>query len=485
MIASHFRAGTGAILVETREEARFLRSVGDELPDAEICTIAAPGGPLTDKAGKVDTSAGNGLDSAFKWASGAPNRVLLVYDWHMLVNSPIHWRKLIEAIPSFRSPKGASATDYASLVCFVGPTWDLQPSNPLRGAIPVLQFAPPSRDELATIAESLHTLNGEAEIIADALVGLSADTAEQAAAECLAATGGRWDADYLRGARRQLLREAGLEIWPAVSEIGGLAGLRDFAEQELFPWIRDPQLSVRRLLMAGVPGVGKSYCARWIAHSLKCECARLSIPALKAGLVGASEANLRRALRALDALGASAPLVCVVDEVDTIAREGMDGGTSSGMFAELLTWLQESTSQTIVIATLNRLDKLDAALESRFQARFFFDLPSTTERAAVAEIHYARLGCHNPKYAADQTAIVTEGFSSREIAEHICPSVARRSNRKPTLDIIRQACESYTPASHTQVEQLAQMRKVASSLRRANDPQEQESLPKGRRIAKS
>jgi SpoVK/Ycf46/Vps4 family AAA+-type ATPase len=199
-----------------------------------------------------------------------------------------------------------------------------------------------------------------------------------------------------------------------------------------------------------------------------------------------SEGNLRRALAVIDALAKDSPVVVVIDEIDTIAREGLDGGTSSGMFAEMLTWLQESTSQAIVIATLNRLDKLDAALESRMQARFFFDLPSTREREAVCAIHYARLNCKDASMAAKLTADRSEGFSSRELAEHILPSVARLSARKPTAEIISRVVSSYTPASKTQGEQLEAMRRAASTLRRANDPEEAEVAPaKGRRIGKA
>jgi SpoVK/Ycf46/Vps4 family AAA+-type ATPase len=200
--------------------------------------------------------------------------------------------------------------------------------------------------------------------------------------------------------------------------------------------------------------------------------------------VGQSEANLKRALRALDGLGGEAPIVCVLDEIDTIAREGLDGGTSSGMYAELLTWLQESVAQVVVVATLNRLDKLDAALESRFQARFFYDLPTRAEREAVAGIHYRRLGCQNIGEAASATAGVTDGYSSREIAEHVCPSVARRSGRNPTASVINEVTTGYTPASKTQETQLNQMRAAAGSLRRANDPVEVDTTPRARRVAK-
>lgn len=496
-IVSHYKSGTGALLVETREETRLLREIIAELPPfvrpanlqrqqpelkTSVCTIAAPSGQLKDaRTGKAIDGI-LGLVNGYAWATDGPGRVLVVYDWHCLANNPGQWRLLIDTLPFLRSPRGAEDGDPPSLVVFVGPAWDLQHVNPLRGAIPTLAFKPPSRESLRGIADRLNPLGKNAELVTDALCGLSADSAEQAAAECLAARG-KWDPDYLRAARCQLIREAGLEIWPATNELGGLAGMRDFMEAELFPWVRDEQLAVRRILCAGLPGTGKSYGARWLAGRLKCECCRLSIPSLKAGIVGSSEANLRRALRVLDALGADAPIVCVIDEIDTIARDGLDGGTSSGMFAELLTWLQESTAKCVVVATLNRLDKLDAALESRFQARFFFDLPTLPERQAVAKIHYTRLQCDSGLGGDVMTAEHTEGYSSREIAEQICPSVARLTNRMPTEEAIRAICKALTPASRTQAEQLEKMRNAASSLRRANDPVKAHA-PTGRKIGR-
>lgn len=499
MFLSHLRAGSGAIIVETREESRMLAELIAELPTdirpdlkTQVCTIAAPGGPLKDALTGKPIEGMVGLPNAYQWASNGPARVLVVYDWHMLANNPGHWRTLIDNLPFLRSPRHTEDGDPPSLVVFVGPTWDLAHTNPLRGAIPTIEFAPPSRASIREIANRLNPLGKNGDAIVDALCGLSADTAEQAAAECLAARS-RWDPAYLRTARQKLIKEAGLEIWPVTTELGGLSGLREWSETELLPWVRDEALAVRRILCAGLPGSGKSFCARWLAGRLGCECCRLSIPSLKAGVVGSSEANLRRALRVLDTLAADAPIVCVIDEIDTIARDGLDGGTSSGMFAELLTWLQESRAQCVVVATLNRLDKLDAALESRFQARFFFDLPTITERQEVAKIHYAKLGCIEGESlrgetrvlaAAQITAEHTEGFSSREIAEQVCPSVARRTNRKPTEQAIIEVCKSHTPASRTQSDQLKKMRESASALRLANDPVDAITTPTRRKIGR-
>lgn len=491
MLTSHYRAGSGAVLIETREEARFLREALAELPrNADIAKVSAPSGQLLNARDGKEIKAPAGLIAAYQWAFAGPGRVLIVYDFHVLINAPGHWRALIEALPRLRSPQRCNPErgDFASLVVFLAPAWELESKNPLRGSLPVIPFALPSRESLRTVAAALRDLPAgtEGEAVVDALCGLSADSAEQAAAEQLARPGARgWDPKELQDTRKTLLADGGLEIWEPVTELGGLSGLRQYIETRVTPWLRDDQLSTRRLLMCGVPGVGKSYCARWLAAQLGAPCARLSIPRLKGGIVGQSEGNLRRALGTLDALGAHAPLVAVIEEIDTIAREGLDGGTSSGMFSELLTWLQESKSQTVVIATLNHLSKLDAALESRFRGRFFFDLPTRTERAAVAEIHYRRLRCERPADAAQWTADVTEGFSSREIAESLVMDVAQVTARKPTKAAIAQLAGEITPTSQTKADDLAQMRRAASTLRRANDPKETDDAPRGRRVATS
>lgn len=483
MFLSHLKAATGAVAVETREEQRILGELLHELHDQNIecAVVAAPNG-LVKPARLVDgrpavfndpvvrPAAGNtSLAAGYEWLSQAPRRVLIVLDWHVLCNNPLHWRMLIENLKHIRAPKASTIDDPASLCVFVGPSFNLDPSNPLKGQLPILAFDPPSREALRSVANGIAELpsNGEGEAVVDALCGLSADTAEQVCAETIA-RGNGWDAESLRSARRQAIKEGGLELWKAAAKFGGLGRFQTFVQYELVPWLRHPKLAIKRLLMAGVPGVGKSYCARWLAHRLGCECARISIPSLKAGIVGASEANLRRCLRTIDAMAKHSPLVVVVDEIDTIARDGLDGGTSSGMFAELLTWLQESQSQAIVLGTLNCLDKLDAALESRFSSRFFVDLPTQAERREVAGIYLTEFDCTNVDAAAVRIAELTDGYSSRELAETICPDVARLSRLECDDLTIQQVVSRTVPSSRTQAAQLERMRAAASTLRRAN-----------------
>jgi hypothetical protein len=483
MLASHFRAATGFVGVETTEEQRLIVSAIREFKASvktfTCMTISAPNGPgrlvhldgdnliADDKPSIVPSPGGQPtLFQAYAWAAQGQGRVVFVHDWHMLANNPGHWRAAIEARPSIQKPAGAN--QLASMIVFIAPEINLENSNPLRNSFPILPFALPTREELATVVKQFDVEATDA--VLDSLSGVSAATADQAVAECLVYHNGKLEPTHLRKSRERALKAAGLELWEPVADLGGLERFKSTLQKEVIPWSRDPMLGCRRILAAGVPGVGKSYGARYLAHLLGCECARLSIPSLKAGLVGASERNLRRALAAVDAMAPDSPLVVVFDEIDGIPRDGLDGGASSGMFSELLTWLQESTSKAIAFATLNHLDHLDAAISSRFPMAFFFDLPDDVEREEVARIHFARLGCKDPEGAAKTTVDYTPGFSSREIAGSVCPSVARLSDRKPTVSIIKEVCGRISPASKTQEGQLAKMRAAADTLLPANSP---------------
>lgn len=472
----HLRAGTGAMLVETREERRHLLDMLESLPEsAEVRYLAAPTGGITDARTGRPTNA-NGLQGAYDWASSGPGRVLVVYDWHVIANNPMHWRLLIDTLPRLRQPKGSGEGTPASLVVFVAPMWDLQPQNPLRGLLPVVHFAPPTRDGLREIADRLKPLNGEAEPVLDALSGLGAESAEQVCAEVLVSTSGRYDAAMIRARSHQALREAGLEIWKTSTEIGGLSGLRDYVQQQVVPYLRHsiPQLRVRRVLFGGVQGMGKSYGGTWLASQVECDCVSLSMSSLKRGVVGGSETALRQALLAISTRAAESPLVVMLDEIDKLASEGLDGGTSSGMFSQLLTWLENDRSQAIIVATANYIEKMDVALMDRFQARFFFDLPTRTERNAVSRIHLQAMGCRpeNLETAAVTIAEASDGYSFRQLSQDIIPSVVRLSNGECDPLTIGRVLSETVPTSVSKADQIAAIRKAASQLRRANDPED-------------
>jgi SpoVK/Ycf46/Vps4 family AAA+-type ATPase len=418
--------------------------------------------------------------------------VLIVHDWHVLVNNPGQWRTLIDTLPALRDPANSKQGDPASLVVFVGPSFDLTTANPLKGGIPILQFAAPKRDALLKIAAALCPTNGLTDGVADSLCGLTADAAEQAAAECLAANK-KWDVEHLRQSRRKILEDAGLQMVDPVpwEALRGMSGFKDAIETRVLPFIRDPQLGVRCILTTGLPGIGKSFSAAALAGRIGCECVELNLEKIKSsggGIVGQAGAAFERTLSALDVMGTESPIVVLLDELEKVASEGLDGGTSSGLHSELLKWLQrikdeKKSSRILVIGTVNEAGKLSAPLENRFQLKFFYNNLTWEERRAVAEYHYNRLGCQNVAEASKWTADATEGFTSRELAETVCPDVAALTARNPTDATIQEVVAGIIPTSKIKAEEFESMRKAAAGYRRANDPVEEVRSVGGRRVS--
>jgi SpoVK/Ycf46/Vps4 family AAA+-type ATPase len=76
--------------------------------------------------------------------------------------------------------------------------------------------------------------------------------------------------------------------------------------------------------------------------------------------VGQTEANVRQALRLIDAM---APCVAFLDEIDKgfsgVQSSGQtDSGVSARLFGGFLCWLNDHTSDVFVVATSNDIAKL-------------------------------------------------------------------------------------------------------------------------------
>jgi hypothetical protein len=481
---SHFMAGTGAICVQTLEEGRLIACLLEQVEPLEMMVISAPSGSgvcvgLADDGSvsyntEPTIKGGSGtLALAYEWASASGSRLLLVRDWHCINNNPIQWRMLLDWVDRVRCPQGGGGP---SLIVFVGKVWDFSPQSMIAQQIPVVDYKLPDRAELLALVSRLSAANSldmpdtdAIEVVIDSLIGLSLASAEQAVAECLVRNSRRWDVPTLLQSKELQFRQAGLNVWKPNPSLGGFSGISKHFDNDVVPHVRDDQLGIRRILLCGVPGVGKSYCATVLAHRLGWLCLELSLEKMKGSLVGSSVANVARCFATIDA---AAPCVVVLDELDKVASTGLDGGASAGIFGETLKWLEESKTCCIVIATLNNMDGLDAAMSSRFDSQWFFDIPVESERIEVARIHYTLLGCDPDSIdaAATLTGSITEGFSNREIARRVCKAVAMDSSRNPTEEIIRAVVARTPKTMSTHRAQIEKMREAAVSLRRANDP---------------
>src|SRR5262249_12397849 len=159
--------------------------------------------------------------------------------------------------------------------------------------------------------------------------------------------------------------------------LGGLEALKAFCARALRPGRRG-DVRARGVLLLGPPGSGKSALARALGNETGRPTLALDVGALMGSLVGATEANVRQALRVVDAM---APAVLFLDEVEkALAGAGggqSDGGVSARLLAALLGWLNDRASDVFTVCTANDISRLppEFSRAERFDATFFLDLP--------------------------------------------------------------------------------------------------------------
>ena len=229
--------------------------------------------------------------------------------------------------------------------------------------------------------------------------------------------------------KQQMIRKAGiLEMVPiseSLEDIGGLENLKE--------WMRKKSVILRDMskarefgvelpkgvLIAGVPGCGKSLNAKASAQLFEVPLLKLDMGRLMGKYVGESEANLRQAIALAEAI---APCVLWVDELEkAFAGIGGDGGgaeVTTRLFGQFLTWMQEKSSAVFVVATANDVMKLPPELmrKGRFDEIFYVKLPTVEERKKIFEIHIKKRRRQDYK-GIDISKLVekTTGYSGADI----------------------------------------------------------------------
>jgi ATP-dependent 26S proteasome regulatory subunit len=238
----------------------------------------------------------------------------------------------------------------------------------------------------------------------------------------------------------------------------------------------------RGILLVGPPGTGKSATAKATATAFEIPLIKLDLAALKGGTVGTSEANIRRALKVVQAVKRC---VLWVDEIDqalagATSEHTGDSGVSKDQLGTLLTFLQEHAGFIFLIATTNNPHRLPPELTraGRFNATFFCDLPSTREREEILAVSLRALPVPRDPARFDLGALaaVTDGFSGAELAELPAMGLrkAYRARRELALGDMMQAREETVPVSRSAAEAIARLREWAKSRARpASEPEEE------------
>ena len=261
----------------------------------------------------------------------------------------------------------------------------------------------PGRDQLEAIARGVATETGELPVgdglaaVLDASAGLTRVEAENAFSLSLVRHG-RLAPEVLWEIKAGMLKKSGLlslhRGGETFADLGGLGALKSFCSRALRPG-RPEGARARGVLLLGPPGSGKSAFSK----ALGCETGRptliLDVGTLLGSLVGQSEANIRQALRLVDAMS---PCVVMVDEVEKALAGSSgpsgDSGVSARLFGTLLSWLNDRTSDSFVVCTANDVSRLppEFARSERFDATFFLDLPGAAEKQAIWHMYIEAFG---------------------------------------------------------------------------------------------
>jgi SpoVK/Ycf46/Vps4 family AAA+-type ATPase len=236
--------------------------------------------------------------------------------------------------------------------------------------------------------------------------------------------------------KQQMILKAGiLEMIPlkeSIDDIGGLENLKDWLRKKagVFGNIKTAMefgvAMPKGVLIAGMPGCGKSLTAKAAGKLFDVPLLRLDMGRLMGKYVGESEENMRKAIRLAEAIS---PCVLWVDELEK-AFAGIGGGGGSEvttrLFGAFLTWLQEKTSSAFVVATANDITQLPPELlrKGRFDEIFYVPLPSPDEREMIFKIHIGKRRKQDLQNV-DIGALVsqTDGYTGADIEGVVSESV--------------------------------------------------------------
>lgn len=231
-------------------------------------------------------------------------------------------------------------------------------------------------------------------------------------------------------ARRRLLASTGvlaLESAPQGLEwVAGFANVKQWVARRSGSFsdhARSFGLQVPKgILLTGVPGCGKSFAAKAIAHDWNLPLLRLDGGSLYDSFIGASERNLRDALATA---GALAPSILWIDELEkgfgSTGPSQSDGGLAYRLLGTLATWMQERPHPVVLIATSNDITKLPPELtrQGRFDEVFFVDLPDEEQRAHVFALQVAARRRDPARFDCTGLAHASAGFSGAEIDQAV------------------------------------------------------------------
>ncbi len=283
------------------------------------------------------------------------------------------------------------------------------------------------------------------------------------------------DIRHVIDAKRSVVeREGLLEYYPFEETVVGVADLKrlrawlDKRKAVVAEPLRAAEFGLpfpRGVLLLGVPGCGKSLCAKAVAMEWRLPLLKLDTSTLYNKFIGETEKNFKRAMRTAEDM---APVVLWIDEIEKAFASGGadDGGVSQRVLGTFLSWMQERTADVFVVATANNIERLPTEFlrKGRFDEIFFVDLPDAATRAEIFRIHLESRRQDPSSFPLAELAGQTDGFSGAEIEQVVISALysAFSAGGDLNAEIVRQECLATRPLSVTMEERVARLRQWAA-----------------------
>jgi len=346
----------------------------------------------------------------------------------------------------------------------------------------------PTQEELLKIVEDIVKNNkvkiskAKCKQAAEYLTGLTMHEANLAFKTALVQGKGKLDLNLLQKLKAEKVRKNGMIEYlspeDTIDDLGGLHAFRHWAVMAAKVFnnrakaIAEKVPVPKGMLLAGVPGTGKTLSCKILANLFNVPLLRVDVGSLFGPRLGETEENTRRVLKEIEA---QAPVVVMIDEAEK-AFSGMgssdftDAGTTARVIGSFLYFMQETTAPIFFAFTVNNVHALPPELErkGRIDELWFVDLPKKIEREEIIKIHMKKLRLEVKTFSLDKIVKVTEGFTGAEIENVLKQSKVKAfyEERDVTTQDILEICDVTVPLSISRKEEIEELRKWGTTRAR-------------------
>jgi len=193
---------------------------------------------------------------------------------------------------------------------------------------------------------------------------------------------------------------------------------------------------LKGLLLIGITGCGKSLISKAIARQWDLPLVNFNPSKIFSSRVGESENNMMKALKIVEGIS---PCVMLIDEIEkqfagSQSSTFSDAGTTARVIGTFLSWYNDNKSPIFLVATCNSIEYLPPELVSRFDDKFFVNLPSLNERKSIFDIQLNKYGRDWKKtnISLQNLAEASENLTGREIEQVVKSSIHEMFYEKRT-----------------------------------------------------